>query len=168
MSKRRCKTIIFIIVLVIVLPFLSCEKREFRKYFFVKKAYDGFSVFARLDGTYYTGEVKAVAAPYSLFISITPKEDIDIKVTDLRLIDPNHHTVMNENQPVVKKEKMNRKPAGYFYCITTTNLNIAYVVYQFEFDVQFGDRDSIKIDGKFEKNYSEDISSDWWDAISGI
>jgi hypothetical protein len=160
-----------LLLVVVIFSCASCHMLEYREYSIVTKDYDWFKAVVRLDGTLYFHSKKAVAAPYKLFISVTPKKDIGIRISNLSLEDGNKQRVLEEAQPFVSIELVSSNfPLG-FYCVDKPSLEIEYVDYRLRFEVLVGDKEDVvpeKVDVILKRQYYEKLTSYWWEAASGI
>jgi hypothetical protein len=143
-----------------------CARQEQFKYLSVKKEYETFSLLARLDGTYYQERCGDVDRPYTLFISIRPKNDEGFSIKNISLWANGEKPVFEIASPEMQTEL--GIGSKRFFFIEIPNLDIGYEEYRVEFEV-FRDGSFVeKVECFFKKDYSSRYTTRWLEAINSI
>lgn len=158
---RSCmgRGFMLIVAVAAIATMCTLHKKEECRYLGQTASYGEFSLVGRLDGTYYEKSGGDIKAPYTLFISISPRHDVlSYTVHNLVIHQDSSTPFLQIERPLVKSEESSL--GGRFQFLEIQNLNLQYKKCFVEFEV-FKEE---KLVEKVRFVFSTDFSSGWTTA----
>lgn len=163
--NRSNKIMIKVLGCVVALCSWGCAgKQEHCKYHILNRENADFSLTARLDGTFYEDRYGDVSKPYTLFVSVHPKNSQKINVANISLYVDGEEPVVNVTAPKLEMERDIK--SNPFYFIRISELDIPYEEYVLKFNVVLDGGKKIEVKCVFEKNYSSRRTTKWLEIIN--